>query len=80
MEFLICSLKEKVAERYGFSAYLVDPNLYIWTTKVTWIMGYVLRFVSKIRQTFAPLWKPPQSPIFPLVDGEPVDPLLLSKY
>ena len=76
---LICSLKEKVAERYGFSDYLVDPNLYIWT-KVTRIMGYVLRFVRKIRPTFAPLWKPPQSPIFPLVDGEPVDPLLLSKY
>ena len=65
---LICSLKEKVAERYGFSAYLVDPNLYIWTTKVTWIMGYVLRFV--------PLWKPPQSPISTLVDSKPVGPLL----
>ena len=76
---LISSLREKVAERYGFSQYLVDPNLYVWT-KVTRIMGYILRFISKLRPTFSPLWKPPQSPILPLVDSEPVDPLLLSEY
>ena len=69
------SLSTKVADRYGYSQYLLDPNKYCWE-KIIRIMGYVLRFVRFIRPSFSPQWKPPAHPhgAYGVLSGEPVDP------
>ena len=69
------SLRTKVADRYGYSQYLLDPNKYCWE-RVTRVMGYVLRFVRYTRPSFSPDWKPPVHPYGAgeLLEGVPVDP------
>ena len=75
----IHSLRTKVADRYGFSEYLVDPNKYSWEFVVR-IMSYVLRFVRKVFPRYSPVWRPPVKPegAVDLVDTVAANPLELS--
>ena len=50
-----------IAQRYGFSKYLVDPISYDWL-KVLRITALVLRFVKRCRPVFHPVWFPAAEP------------------
>ena len=57
----LSELKGKVAERYKFSRYVLDPCRYRWE-KVVRIMGLVLIFINLLQPQFEPDWKPPVPP------------------
>ena len=57
----ITDLVPKVSERYRFSNYLVDPNKFSWEKSIR-IMGYVLKFLSLIKQDWNPVWFPATPP------------------
>ena len=57
----ITDLVPKVSERYKFSNYLVDPNKFSWEKSVR-IMGYVLKFLTLIKQDWKPIWFPAVPP------------------
>ena len=70
------SLSTKVADRYDFSRYLVDPNKYTWRCVVR-VVAYVLKFVRRARPAFSPEWKPPTAPkeMKEQVDAKTVNPV-----
>ena len=53
----------KVAERYRFSKYILDPNKYSWDKGVR-VLGYVLRFLRSFKKStrWSPVWFPSLPP------------------
>ena len=58
---VLTNLKSKVADRYSFSKYVLDPNKFSWP-KVIRIMAYCLRFIYKLKKgNWEKPWFPNQS-------------------
>ena len=55
------ALMNKVADRYDFSAYIIDPNVFAWPKTVR-ALAYVLKYLRIIFPTWRPALAPPPPP------------------